>query len=300
MIISRRSSQLRSFLLYGGAHLFIVVVAAQADAREAWYVALPSMAALSLYGWIATFRRYRAVGDMPTSTIASAAQGYVELLGQAYNHPDWPLRAKLSQKLCCWFAYEVEERESNGDWRTIDSGESVASFLLRDRTGECTIDPEGAEILCAHKETRDIATDRRYTEWRIHEGDTLYVLGEFKTRTLLPGEADVRADMRELLAQWKRDPDCLLRRYDLDKNGELDMKEWALARAAARREVERNHRVLRTVPSFDSIERPADGRLYLLSNHPPEKLARRFVLWSWTHLGLFFAILAAFLLLFLG
>lgn len=299
MIVSR-SGQARSFLLYGGAHLFIVVCAFQVDMRQAWYVALPLMAALSFYAWTATFRRYRAVGDMPTSTIASAAQGYVELMGQAYNHPDWPIRAKLSQKPCCWFRYEVEERDNDGDWRTVDHGESAATFLLRDRTGECTVDPEGAEIFCAHKETRAVATDRRYTEWRIHEGDTLYVLGEFKTRSLLPGEADLRADMRDLLAEWKRNPDCLLRRYDLDKNGELDLKEWALARAAARREVERNHRVLRTIPSFDSIERPSDGRLYLLSNHAPEQLARRFVLWSWTHLALFFGALAAFMFLFLA
>lgn len=299
MIISR-SGQARSFLLYGGAQLLIVVFAIQADARNAWYVALPLMAALSFFAWIATFRRYRAVGDMPTSTIAAAAQGYVELLGQAYNHPDWPIRAKLSQQPCCWFRFEVEERENDGDWRTIDSGESAASFLLRDRTGECTVDPEGAEILCAHKETRDIATDRRYTEWRIHEGDTLYVLGQFKTRSLLPGESDMRADMRELLAEWKRDPERLLRRYDVDQSGQLDMREWALARAEARRQVERNHRVLRTVPSFDSMERPADGRLYLLSNDSPDKLARRFVLWSWTHLALFFAALTAFMLLFLA
>ena len=294
MIVSLRG-QHRTFLLYGGAQLLIVVFAIQADDHRAWLIALPLIAAVSFYAWIATFKRYRAVGDMPTSTVASAAQGYVELLGQAYNHPDFTTLAHMSRKPCCWFRYEVEERDTDGDWRTIDSGESVATFLLRDRTGSCTVDPEGAEILCAHKETRDLATDQRYTEWRIHEGDPLYVLGEFRTRSLLPVEADARADTRDLLAEWKREPEKLLRRFDVDRNGELDLREWTLARAEARRQVERNHRALRTVPSFDSVQRPADGRLYLLSDHTPAALTRRFVLWSWAHLVLFFAAVAGFM-----
>lgn len=293
MIVSLRG-QHRTFLLYGGAQLLIVVFAIQADNPRAWPIALALVAAVSFYAWIATFKRYRAVGDMPTSTVASAAQGYVELLGQAYNHPDFTTLARISRKPCCWFRYEVEERDHDGDWRIVDSGESVATFLLRDRTGSCTIDPEGAEILCAHKETRDLATDQRYTEWRIHEGDPLYVLGEFRTRSLIPGEADARADTRDLLAEWKREPEKLLRRFDMDRNGELDLKEWVLARAEARRQVERNHRALRSVPSFDSVQRPADGRLYLLSDHTPAALTRRFVLWSWAHLALFFAAVAGF------
>ncbi|HEY9396502.1 MAG TPA: hypothetical protein VIQ28_02625, partial [Burkholderiales bacterium] len=62
----------------------------------------------------------------------------------------------------------------------------------------------------------------------------------------------------------------------------------------ARRQVERNHRALRSVPSFDSVQRPGDGRLYLLSDHPPAALTRRFALWSWAHLVLFFAAIAGF------
>ena len=185
MIVSIRG-QHRPFLLYGGAQIAILVVAAHVGTREAWYAALPLVAAASFWAWVANFRRYRAVGDTPTSTVASAAQGYVELLGRAYNHPGLPIYAKLSRKPCCWFRFEVEERDHEGTWRTVESGESAATFLLRDHTGECTVDPEGAEVVCTHKERRDIASDRRYTEWRIHEGDTLYVLGEFRTRTFPP------------------------------------------------------------------------------------------------------------------
>lgn len=290
MIVSLRG-QYRSFIVYGGAYVFIIIAALQSDDRDGWRIALPLIAAIAFYAWIAAFRRYRAVGDVPTSTVASAAQGYAELIGRAYNHPDMATLARLSQKPCCWFRYEVEERDSEGHWKTVDSGESVSSFLLRDATGGCTIDPEGAEILCAHKESWDPATDQRCTEWRIHEGDPLYALGEFRTRSLAPSEADSRVDIAQLLAEWKREPQRLLRRFDLDRNGELDMREWTLARAEARREVARNHRALRAAASFDAMQAPADGRLYLLSNYRPAALARRFALWSWAHLAVLFAAL---------
>lgn len=298
MIVSIRG-QHRPFLLYGGAQIAILVVAAHVGTREAWYAALPLVAAASFWAWVANFRRYRAVGDTPTSTVASAAQGYVELLGRAYNHPGLPIYAKLSRKPCCWFRFEVEERDHEGTWRTVESGESAATFLLRDHTGECTVDPEGAEVVCTHKERRDIASDRRYTEWRIHEGDTLYVLGEFRTRTFTPDVATVRADTRELLAEWKREPHRLLARFDLDRNGVLDLREWELARAEARRQVERRHRELLAVPAVDIVQRPSDGRLFLLADQPPSRLARRFVTWSWIHLGLFFAAWIAFIRLFI-
>ncbi len=291
MIVSLRG-QYRGLILYGGAQLFILIAALQADDRDGWRIALPLIAAISFYAWIATFRRYRAVGDVPTSTVASAAQGYVELIGRAFNHRDMVTLARLSHKPCCWFRFEVEERDGEGNWKTIDSGESASTFLLRDATGDCTIDPEGAEILCVHKDNWEPAADQRCTEWRIHEGDPLYALGEFRTRSLAPGEDEARVDVAQLLAEWKREPQRLLRRFDLDSNGELDLREWTLARAEARREVARNHRALRAAPSFDAIQAPADGRLYLLSNYSPAALARRFVLWSWAHLAVFFAALA--------
>jgi len=37
------------------------------------------------------------------------------------------------------------------------------------------------------------------------------------------------------------------------------------------------------------MRRPVDGRLFLISNHLPEKLHRRYRLWGWAHLVTFFA-----------
>lgn len=280
-------------LLYGGAQAVLIVLAIQTEGRAGWLFALPLMAALSFYAWTATFRRHRAVDDTPTSQVVSAAQGYVELTGRAENHPGLQNIAHLSQRACCWYQFRVEERDSDNKWRLVDEGESAASFVLRDASGACMIDPEGAEVLCAHKDSWTEG-DRRCTEWRIHEGDTLYALGEFHTRSLAPDAAQARQDMSTLLAEWKRDQPELLRRFDLDRDGELDIKEWALARAEAKRQIERTHVELRAAPRFDCVRKPADGRLYLLSNRDPVRLARRFALWAWLHLALFFGALGAF------
>lgn len=293
MIVSLRG-RYRTLTLYGGAQAFILIAALQGGDRASWRIALPLMAAISLYAWIATFKRYRAVSDVPTSTVAAAAQGYVELIGRAHNHPGLDTLARLSNKPCCWFRYELEERDGENDWRTVDSGESASTFMLRDATGSCVIDPEGAEILCTNKERWYPQSGRRCTEWRIHDDDPLYVLGEFRTHSLVPDATAMRADIGALLAQWKREPRQLLRRFDLNGDGRLDLREWELARAEARREVAREHRALRAAGDIDLMQAPADGRLYLLSNYRPVALARFFALWSWLHLCLFFVTLTGF------
>ena len=75
-------------LLTGGGQLGLGVLGFQFESRSAWLIILPLIAALSVWAWTAMFRRYRAVGDTPTSQVASAAQGYVELSGRAQYPPE--------------------------------------------------------------------------------------------------------------------------------------------------------------------------------------------------------------------
>jgi len=44
---------------------------------------------------------------------------------------------------------------------------------------------------------------------------------------------------------------------------------------------------LRASSDLNVMRRPADGRLFLLSNQLPEKLVMRYQLWSWAHLVIF-------------
>lgn len=277
-------------LVTSGAQLLLLLIALKLESRTGWLVCLSIMAVVSLFAWQSALRRLRSVRDTPTSKIASAAQGYVELTGRGRPFGDPPLLSKFRFLPCLWYRYRIEQRGQKNEWKTVESGESDESFILYDDTGECIVDPEQAEILTQHQE-QWVKEGYRYTEWLLIEPDRLYVLGEFRTKGGSNVDFDSRAELNALLAEWKKDMPTLLKRFDLDNNGELDMQEWMLARSAAKREVSRIQRDLQSRPDFHLIGRPADGKLYLISNLPQEKLSRRYLLWSWAHLTIFFGAL---------
>ncbi len=138
-----------------------------------------------------------------------------------------------------------------------------------------------------------IQGDRRYTQWLLIERQTLYVLGQFATRGSVDLDLSVAEDVKQLVAEWKTGTTELLERFDLDKNGQLDLKEWELARAQAKREVVANHRELRTSAELHVMHLPGDGRLYLISDMAPDNLASKYRLWSWFHITIFFGALIA-------
>jgi hypothetical protein len=247
------------------------------------------MAAISMLAWLSALNRLRTIRDTPTSKIASAAQGYVELVGRGHSFGD-PLLSKLSALPCLWYRYRIERRESENKWKTMDSGESDDTFILRDESGECVVDPEQAEILTRHRDQwHDL--DYRYTEWKLIEHDSLYVIGQFRTQGGSSLDFNTREELNALLAEWKKDMPDLLKRFDLDNNGTLNMQEWMLARSAARREVARMMREEQEQPDINIISRPREDQLFLISNLDQRKLSRRYLLWSWAHLAIFFGAL---------
>ena len=275
--------------LSGIIHVVILGVAIQAESAEVWPFALLAMSGVSFFAWIANYRRYRYIHDLPTSRVASAAQGYVELFGRTELLPGEPILSKLSRTPCCWFTYRVEEKGSNNKWQTVDSGSSVEQFLLVDDTGQCVISPEGAEVLTHDRRHWD-EFDRRYTEWLLRPKSVVYAIGEFSTTTaaaVAPG--DERADVGALLAQWKADQRQLHERVDLDRDGRISMKEWELARLQARREVRGVHAQVRSrsTDGVHILRKSADGRLFLLANELPDKIGARYRYWSWAHLVVF-------------
>jgi hypothetical protein len=267
-----------------GVYFVIGVAGAHAESRQGLVAALVAIAVVAFIAWILSLRRLLAMSGTATSRIASAAQGYVELVGQGRNTPDYPVLSHLTNLPCLWYRYIVEQRTSNNKWTRVASGRSEQTFLLDDGSGVCLVDPEHAEVVPRRKETwtRD---DYRYTEWLILPRETVYALGEFST---LGGEAatlDFDRDVGELLAEWKRNQPQLLERFDLDGDGGISEKEWGLARSQARREIRRQHNEIRTQPGTHVLHKPRDGRLFLISNVDPEKLVRRYRIWAWVHLG---------------
>ena len=172
----------------------------------------------------------------------------------------------------------MDER-SGDEWKEVDSGASTSCFLLNDGTGQCLVDPEGAEVLTQHYRSWE-DEGRRCHEWLLRHQDQVSALGDFVTLRQ-SDELDATEDVNQLLADWKKDQPALLRRFDLDHNGQIDLKEWEWARRAARNEVAKHHQELRRQDDLNML-RASKSRLFLITNYEPSKLTQRF-LW----LGIF-------------
>lgn len=289
MLVSLRREYAQ--LVTSGGQLLLLFVGIKLESRNGWLFSLAAIACISVFAWLSALYRLRAIRDTPTSTIASAAQGYVEFVAHGLSFTASPLLSKLSLLPCLWYRYTVEQRSSDNKWKTIDSGESDDLFRVRDDSGECVVDPEQAEIITQHRDQWH-QDDYRYTEWKLLEQDNLYLIGQFRTQGGSNLVFNSRAELNALLTEWKKDMPMLNARFDLNENGELDMREWQLARQAAKREVTKKLREAHAQPDINIISRPADGRLYLISNMSQKKISRRYLFWSWAHVLIFFGALA--------
>ncbi|HEX6002960.1 MAG TPA: hypothetical protein VFZ14_03075 [Burkholderiales bacterium] len=278
----------RTNWLTGGIHVLILAVALQADDPAVWPWALAAMAIVSFFAWAGNYRRYRQIHDNPTSKVASAAQGYVELFGRSELLEGSRLVSTRTGLPCCWYRFYIERRTSNDKWEYVDSGESLDHFLLIDDTGQCVISPEGAEILTDQKETWTQGS-YRHTEWLLPPKCKLYAIGEFSTVSGNVADIDERADVSDLLAEWKKDKPQLLARFDGNHDGEIDMKEWEQARLEAQKEVRARNAETRgaMIEGVNLLRKPRDGRLFLIACEMPDKLGRRYALWSAAHLMIF-------------
>ena len=220
-------------------------------------------------------RHARLIADTPTARIASAAQGYTELQGRGQPLDGTPLLSPVNALPVLWYRLVTERRQSDGKWKVVSTDTSDASFLLDDGSGQCVIDPDGAEMLVRRCDEfrRD---DLRYRQWALIRNDRLYVLGDFATLGSVDADFDVAAQVRDLLAQWKANHPELLARFDLDGDGQIDLREWELARAQAKREVRRLQAEVLAAPELHVVRRPANGRLFLISDRDPEQIGRNY------------------------
>ena len=246
---------------------------------------LSIIAVVAFAAWMLSLRRLLAISDTPPSKIASAAQGYVELVGRALPFPGNALLSRYSLLPCVWRRYTIEQRERDGKWHQIESGRSDDSFLLDDGSGLCLIDPENAEVLTRSAEVSMDGNDYRCTESLILPNERVYAIGEFSTIGGETADLNLEKDVSELLSTWKHNKPDLLARFDLDHDGQIGEKEWMLARAQARREVRKTHNEIRSQPGTHMLHQPRDGRLFLISTIDSQKLQRRYALWAWLHLA---------------
>lgn len=279
-----RGQNLNAFFL--ACYVGLFMVALQAGPSTVAGLCRVAVVLVALLAWAAALRRARAIANMATSRIGSAAQGYVEVQGRASVSPDNLIVSPLSGVQCIWYRYRVYEKDTaEREWREVDCGVSSATFEITDATGACRVDPDHAEILGA--ETRTTYRDgTKQVEELLFGGSTVYVLGEFSTIGGAATALNLSEDVGALLATWKADAAGLKRRFDLDGNGQIDSREWELARRLATRTVERNHRDIRQQPGIHMVRAPRDARLFLISALAPQRLRRRYLAWSFFHLGI--------------
>jgi hypothetical protein len=265
-------------------HVILVVIGLRIGTPAGWAVSLALIALISFALWVLNFRRTRAVADTPTSRIASAPQGYVELYGVSRTFGGQALRAPLTGRECVWYRYQVDEKRGK-NWTTVERGISTDSFVLDDGTGTAVVDPEWAEVHTSHRRawTRG---DRRYDEWLLLPDDDLYAIGDLATVGGANSQLDAAADVNALLKEWKADQPSLKGRFDLNGDGQIDLQEWELARRAARREVVRRHDEIRAQPGVNVLRKTDGQRPFLLANMTPERMARRYGWWTRLQLGI--------------
>lgn len=270
-----------------------------------FWLLVAGLAAAAMYSFWYAFKAWaknRVIEDTPTSRVRSAAQGYVELNGMGLPAPNTANKSPLTGTPCTWWRYKVEERRSSGrsrSWSTIANDTSTAPFLLDDGTGQCLIDPRGAEVFPGSTDVwygpeawpqgriptgtgvlnwlvDRVVTDRyRYTEYRLQPREHVYAIGAFRCLGGISVE-DPEGAVTELLREWKKDQSTLLARFDTNHDGTLGAAEWEDARAAARRQVLTGRAAESRKPTVNVLADPMDGRAFLLAASDGESLARQF------------------------
>ncbi len=273
----------------GGGNLALLLLGLQFNSRTGWLLTLSLVGLISFIAWLANFRRYRTVSDIPTSRIASAPQGYVEIIGQGRQPPGDKLVSHVSGMPCLWYRYLIERRRGDR-WEYVDSGASPDTFGIDDGSGSLLVDPEGAEIRTSRKSVVSEGGYRK-TEWSLLEGETIYALGEHVTLGGPNVTLDKQADLGALLAEWKRDKPQLLARFDGNRDGEIDLEEWERARAAGSEEVDRMHLKIRLGDNVHLMRKPRHGQPFLIANQDVRALGTHYRRWSWLHLAVVLATL---------
>jgi len=237
----------------------------------------------------------RSISDTPTSRVRSAAQGYVEVAGIARMFDGQANLAPLTRLPSVWWYYCIEESHNSNNrrsWRTIKSETSDDNFLLHDGTGQCVVDPEGAEVFPAIRKVwhgsqdwpaPELGTSNpiagvfhryRYTEHRIPHEYQVNVMGEYRTlRTSF--ENSVNEEVADLLSKWKTDQRELLRRFDTNRDGVISASEWEQARKTAREYVLHELATAPAQPALSMLARPTDDRPFLIAGIDLNKVARK-------------------------
>lgn len=284
MILPRSLQQARTWLIASPVAAALLPLAAwQIGTMQGWVFCLGLLCIISTLAWWTNERYRRAIANTPTAKIGSAPQGYVELIGQARFAGD-PVFSPVTGLPCIWYRCLTERADSDNhsNYQYVSTDESTASILIADTSGEALIDPDGAQIEVTEKSVH-INGEYRHTVWLILPGQRIFALGEFAS---VRGDEhlNLRQDISLRLADIKKDKQELLRRFDKNRDGEIDLMEWEAVRTATELEILAEHRAERAQPATHILRRPSNNQLFLITTRDPERQLLRYRLWRWFHL----------------
>lgn len=126
---------------------------------------------------LASMRRLERV---PEVAVYGVMPGEVQVTGQV-QVLDQALQGPQSGAECVYYRYTVERRVrgSDGDrrWRTESDESRFVPFALRDDTGSIRVLPDEGVRFRARRSYQTRRGDRRYTEYRLDSGATVFVFG---------------------------------------------------------------------------------------------------------------------------
>ena len=191
----------------------------------------------------------RLIENIPTSRIRSLAMGLVEVAGQA--RPKALLKSPVTGTGCAFYRYKIEKYVRSGrssHWEVVDQGCSTNYFYVDDGTGKILVDPVEAELHLA-KDYEYTGSDlslgvssifglggnkKRYTEWYILPGDTVYAMGTVKKWK--SSFEDRKFRLAEKLRLLKEDKQRL-QQFDADHDGSISLEEWERAKEQAEQDL---------------------------------------------------------------
>lgn len=299
-----RSNPIRTafiiLLVAGGAAFWIASEGKLSAANSRWlasaYCVL--MALCGFFVWQHGLRRHREIADVPTSRIASAAQGYAEIQGTAALAEEVNPVVGIGGVPCLWYRYEIAKR-ADFDSRSItpfqffytpiETQVSETHFAVCDASGRALVFPFGAEVICADKQVW-YGDDTRFTEERIMPGDPVYVLGYFTTSHRV---FNAQLALHHRLDEWQQNRSEMLRRFDINKNGVIDYDELETMKREAEVEVGAE-RISEEGAEIHMLIEPGDGRQFLISTKREVSLREHYFFWQAAGLALFFCGLIGF------
>ncbi len=239
------------------------------------------LGAAGLYWFYYGFSRQRGVADTPTSRIASAAQGYVEVFGEAFRLQG--IRELFAQNgvPCLWY------RRLGGMETEAASDGTQGPFGVRDETGYAIVLPYHAYVEAVRRHTLNDGEGRVYVEDRIYAGDKLYILGEF---TSSEPSFDLEKAVANKLLQWREDPHALLAQFDTNRDGHIDTQEdWKMRVQALHTAQADGEAAIAQYRAVNLIKSPEDGRAFIISTRPRASFNRRLRAWELLGLAAFIA-----------